>query len=231
MSFTFENAPSLREVIFEEDSQLEFIRDGAFRNAIALQTIQIPASVLVIREDACANTTNLRELSFERNSEITSIHPTAFVGSGLTLVVMGEIVLEGLNNRRMTLNLPQLRFGQNSNFYGAGNVTIVSRAQQINRFAMIARNPVYENPGFFGRLLGKPRKKTRSALPPELATEVGRYLMPAGVEPKSPAVLAARAAAATNATAGGARKPRTRKRGARRTQKRKPKRRRTMKRK
>jgi hypothetical protein len=94
---------------------------------------------------------------------------------------------------------------------------------------MISRIPLYEKQGFFGRLLGKP-KITRSALPPELATEIGRYLMPAGIEPKSPAALAARAAVANDA-AGGARKSKTRKRRARRTQKRKPKRRRTTKRK
>ena len=229
MSVMFENATSLREVTFEEDSQLEFIYDGAFRGAIALQTIQIPASVLSIREDAFANTTNLRELSFERNSEITSIHPTAFIGSGLTLVVIGEIVLEGLNDRRMTLNLPPLRFGQNTNFYGAGNVTIVSRAQQISSLMFSMRNT-----------------PTRPRIPDDLTRRVGTFLMPPDVIPKSRKALEARGAAMEEETegeefAGGARKSRRRKRGIRRssrkasrgrkTKKRKSKRRRTQKRK
>ena len=229
MFSTFENATSLREVTFEEDSQLEFINDGAFRGAIALQTIQIPASVLSISEDAFANTANLRELSFERNSEITSIHPTAFIGSGLTLVVMGEIVLEGLNDRRMTLNLPPLRFGQNDNFYGAGNVNIVSRAQQISSLMFSMRNT-----------------PTRPRISDDITRRVGTFLMPPGVVPKSRKALEARGAAMEEESegeesAGGARKSRRRKRGirrsgrkasrARKTKKRKSKRRRTQKRK
>jgi hypothetical protein len=228
------------------------IRQGAFQNATALQTIRIPAGVREIGDRAFANTQALREITFEQDSKITRIWYDAFGGSGLRLVAIGETAMNRLNSHAIWHNtlaavnpspfrpLPQLRFGENNNFYGKYNVKIVSRAQQINRFAMISRKPVYEKPSFFGRLLGKPPKKTRSALPPELATEIGRYLMPAGVEPKSPAVLAARAAAA-NATAGGARKSRKRKRGIRRLsrkapstrkiKKRKSKRRRTTKRK
>ena len=241
MRYAFNNATSLREVTFEPGSRLEMIRQGAFMDATSLQTIHIPASVIDIRDLAFTNTQSLREITFEQNSQIGYIGiNNTFSHSGLTKVVIGESALNRLNIDRQAHNLPPLRFGENNYFYGKSNVKIVSRAQQINRFAMISRKPVYEKQGFFGRLLGKPKKKTRSALPPELATEIGRYLMPAGVEPKSPAVLAARAATA-NATAGGAHKSRKRKRGirhlsrkvstTRKTKKRKPKRRRTMKRK
>lgn len=230
----FYNATSLGEVIFEPGSRLEIIREGAFMDATSLQTIQIPASVIDIRDLAFNNTPRLREITFEQNSQIGYIGINfTFSRSGLTKVVIGESALNRLNIDRQAHNLPPLRFGENNYFYGKSNVKIVSTSQQINTLAMIARKPEYKKRGLVGRFqetfLGKPKIITRKALPPELATEVGRYLMPAGVEPKSPAVLAARAVAATNATAGGARKSRTRKRGARRTQKRKPKRRRTMK--
>ena len=217
MSLTFENATSLREVTFEEGSQLEFIYDGAFRDAIALQTIQIPASVLSIREDAFANTTNLRQVIFEPNSEIIHIDPNAFRDSGLDLVVIGEIALERLNVERNTLNLTPLYFGPNNNFYGRDNVTIVSRAQQMYAFRG-RRAPGYRQ------------------LPRDAKDYIAKFLMPPGAQPKSSAALAARA----EDSAGGARKPRTRKRGIRRsgrkassaqkTMKRKSKRRRTQKR-
>ena len=218
MSLTFENATSLREVTFEEGSQLEFIYDGVFRGATALQTIQIPASVLSIREDAFANTTNLRQVIFEPNSEIIHIDPNAFRDSGLELVVIGEIALERLNVERNTLNLTPLHFGPNNNFYGRDNVTIVSRAQQMYAFRG-RRAPGYRQ------------------LPRDAKDYIAKFLMPPGAQPKSSAALAARA----EDSAGGARKPRTRKRGIRRnsrkasraqkTKKRKSKRRRTMKRK
>ena len=218
MNLTFENATSLREVTFEEGSQLEFIYDGVFRGATALQTIQIPASVLSIREDAFANTTNLRQVIFEPNSEIIHIDPNAFRDSGLELVVIGEIALERLNVERNTLNLTPLYFGPNNNFYGRDNVTIVSRAQQMYAFRG-RRAPGYRQ------------------LPRDAKDYIAKFLMPPGAQPKSSAALAARA----EDSAGGARKPRTRKRGIRRnsrkasraqkTKKRKSKRRRTMKRK
>ena len=213
----FSNATGLREVTFEEGSQLEFIYDGVFRGATALQTIQIPASVLSIREDAFANTTNLRQVIFEPNSEIIHIDPNAFRDSGLDLVVIGEIALERLNVERNTLNLTPLYFGPNNNFYGRDNVTIVSRAQQMYAFRG-RRAPGYRQ------------------LPRDAKDYIAKFLMPPGAQPKSSAALAARA----EDSAGGARKPRTRKRGIRRsgrkassaqkTMKRKSKRRRTQKR-
>jgi hypothetical protein len=112
--------------------------------------------------------------------------------------------------------LPPLRFGQNNNFYGAGNVTIVSRAQQISSLMFSMRNT-----------------PTRPRIPDDLTRRVGTFLMPPGVIPKSRKALEARGAAMEEdsegeESAGGARKSRRRKRGAQRTQKR---RRRIMKRK
>ena len=259
MIFTFENATSLREVTFEEGSEIISIGDGAFMGATALQTIEIPEGVTLIRqgafvnarslqtihfpksvkeigERAFANTSNLREITFEQGSEITRIGYDAFRNSGLNMVVIGESALNRLNNdvrsrnraeiessRRPIRFLQEGHFIENNNFYGADYVKIVSRAQQIDTLQLITKKPAYKKQGFFGKLLGKPKKQTRAALPDDMTREIAKFLMPARVEPKSPAALAARK--------GGARKSRTKKRVARKTQKRKPKRKRTMKRK
>jgi hypothetical protein len=286
---TFENATSLREVTFEEGSvlisigdyafmgataletiqipaEVQVIRQGAFQNATALQTIRIPAGVREIGDRAFANTQALREITFEQDSEITRIGYDAFRGSGLNMVVIGETALNRLNvdanarnqterasGRQPFRFLSQVRFRENNIiFYGAQYVTIVSRAQQINTLQLSTKKPGYKKApktGFARSLaetlrLKKPAPKTRPALPEELTREIGTYLMPKGVEPKSPAALVARAAAmeeeSEEEAAGGARKSRTRKRGIRRsgrkvsrtrkTPKRKPKRRITQKR-
>ena len=287
---TFYNATSLREVTFEEGSELisisdgvfaeasaletiripegvQVIRQGAFYNATALQTIRIPAGVREIGDSAFANTQALREITFEQDSEISNIGYDAFRGSGLTIVSIGETALNRLNANAVSRNrlaavdprpfipLPVVRFGENNNFYGKDNVKIVSRAQQINTLQLSTKKSGYKNPRKTGAVssiknaLGLSKLPTRKPLPKELAREIGTYLMPKGVEPKSPAALAARAAAmeeeseeeSEEEVAGGARKSRRRKQGIRRktrkaprtqrTQKRKPKRRRTMKRK
>lgn len=235
----FAEATALQTIQIPEGVML--IRQGAFYNARSLQTIRIPAGVREIGVAAFGNTQALREITFEQDSEISNIGHDAFRGSGLTLVAIGETALNRLNAGAISRNrlaavdprpfipLPIVRFGENNNFYGKNNVKIVSRAQQINTFAMIARKPEYKKRGVVGKFqekfLGKPKIITRKAIPQDLVRKIGNLMT--NIEPKSPAVLAARA----NDTAGGARKSKTRKRRARRTQKRKPKRRRTMKRK
>ena len=221
-------------------ARVTIIGQSAFKNATALQKIRIPKLVRVIGEQAFANTQGLREITFEQDSQIAEIGHDAFKESGLTLVVIGESALNRLNanadlynraeiesSRRPIRFLPEVKFREINDFYGAYYVTIVSRKQQIDTLQLITKKPAYKKQGFFGKLLGKPKKQTRVALPDEMTREIGRFLMPAGVEPKSPAALAARA----EGKEGGARKSRTRKRGARRTHKRKSKRRRTMRRK
>ena len=209
----------------------------AFKGATALQSIRIPASVKTIGDQAFFNTLVLREITFEQNSEITHIGYGAFGGSGLTLVAIGETALNRLNADANSLNasaiyrrpfrlLPEVHFGEHNDFYGKYDVKIVSRTQQINTLAMIARKPEYKKRGVVGRFketfLGKPKIITRKAIPQDLVRKIGNLMT--NIEPKSPAALATRA----EETEGGARKSRTRKRRARRTQKR---RRRTMKRK
>ena len=238
----FMGATALQTIRIPEGVML--IRQGAFVNARSLQTIYFPKSVREIGERAFAITSNLREITFEQDSEITRIGYDAFRGSGLNMVVIGESALNRLNADAKSRNLSEIassrrplrllsyvEFRENNNFYGADYVTIVSRAQQIDTLQLITKKSGYKKPpktGFIRSLaetlrLKKPAQKTRPPLPEAVTREIGKYLMPAGVEPKSPAALAARK--------GGARKPKTRKRGARKTQKRKSKRRRTIKRK
>jgi hypothetical protein len=230
----FHKTTSLQTIQIPEG--VTIIGQGAFKNASALQNIHIPKLVTTIGDQAFANTTSLREVTFEQDSQITSIGHDAFKESGLTLVVIGESALNRLNvnanlynqaeiesGRRPIRFLPEVQFREINEFYGKYYVKIVSRAQQIDTLQLITKKPAYKKQGFFGKILGKPKKQTRAALPDEMTREIGKFLMPAGVEPKSPAALAARK--------GGARKPRTRKRVARKTQKRKPTRKRTMKRK
>jgi hypothetical protein len=234
----FHHTTSLQTI--QIPARVTIIGQSAFKNATALQKIRIPKLVRVIGEQAFANTQGLREITFEQDSQIAEIGHDAFKESGLTLVVIGESALNRLNanadlynraeiesSRRPIRFLPEVKFREINDFYGAYYVTIVSRKQQIDTLQLITKNPTYKKQGFFGKLLGKPKKQTRVALPDEMTREIGRFLMPAGIEPKSPAALAARA----EGKEGGARKLKTRKRGARRTHKRKSKRRRTMRRK
>ena len=200
------------------------IGQSAFKNATALQTIRIPKLVRVIGEQAFANTTSLREITFEQDSQIADIGYDAFRGSSLTLVVIGESALNRINanadlynraeiesSRRPIRFLPEVKFREINDFYGAYYVTIVSRKQQIDTLQLITKKSGYKvhpKSGFIRSIketLGavKPAQKTRPPIPPELAREIGTYLMPAGVEPKSAAALAK----------GGARKHRTRKQG------------------
>lgn len=230
---TFEEGSMLQTIAggaFHKTTALQMIQipagvtiigQGAFKNASALQKIHIPKLVTTIGDQAFANTTSLREVVFDQDSQITSIGHDAFKESGLTLVSIGESALKRLNaeansrnrseiesGRRPIRILPEVHFGETNEFYGKYYVKIVSRAQQIDTLQLITKKPAYKKQGFFGKLLSKPKKQTRAALPDEMTREIGKFLMPAGVEPKSPAALANRK--------GGARKPRTRKRGIRR---------------
>jgi hypothetical protein len=239
----FFNASGLEKITFNRNSQMTHITARVFENATALNSINIPAEVREIEAYAFLNTPRLREITFDQNSQIASIHATAFSRSGLSLVVIGESALNRLNVERRALNMQPLRFGENNIFYGKANVKVVSRKQQTDMLHLAteaAGYPPRPATGFIGSiaqaigLRKPPPQKTRPPLPKHLANYTSSFLMEEDVVPKSPAALAARAAA--NATAGG-RKSRRRKRGIRRKSRKVPrtrktkKRRRTMKRK
>ena len=220
----------LQEVTFENGSRLETIEYQVFAMNAALQSIRIPASVREIADQAFFDTSSLVEVSFEQNSQITTIHPIAFIDSGLTRVAIGETALNRLNN-----NPRPLHFGPNNNFYGKEDVTIVSRSKQFNMFAMLAKRAGPPPPP--NSVLERPMP-----IPKSVADYTASFIIE-NVVPKSGNILSstefaeAVAAKAAKARKGGSRKSRRRKRGVRRrsrkasTTRRMQKRRRTMKRK
>ena len=263
----FFNASGLEKITFNRNSQMTFIDARVFENATALNSINIPARVVEIQAYAFLNTRMLREITFDQNSQIALIHATAFSGSGLEIVVIGESALNKLNVQRRALNIEPLRFGENNNFYGKRNVKIVSRKQETDMLHLVTKESGYPpRPatgiiGSIAQAIGlrtppPPPQKTRPPLPKHLANYASSFLMEEDVVPKSGNTLSdrefARAVAEANpekiaaanarvaaieATEGGARKSRRRKRGIRRKsrkaskKRRMQKRRRTMKRK
>ncbi len=235
----FYGASRLAKVTFNKNSKLETIEQGAFRGTQALKTFQFPANVKEIRQDAFngtsldtvripkmvtkigdnafSNTADLKEITFEQNSKIAHIGRNAFSGSGLTLVVIGETALERLNAERNTLNLPPfnfgemppLHFGENNNFYGKDNVTIVSMTETINTFALGVTKPGYKKRTLIKKLLRRPKQQTRPSRPRDVTNLVGEFLT--GINPKSRRVLDARSSRLASPTKGGSRNRKTRK--------------------
>jgi hypothetical protein len=193
----FSKTSSLKEVTFEEGSRLTYIgdaafaftpsltkisipdgvaniRDFAFFGATSLETIHIPVGLVDIGNGAFNNTSMLTEMAFKPGSQISRINRTAFEGSGLTKVIMGEPIMARLNAARSHVsNMPPLIFGTN-NFYGKDNVSIFSRAQQIATMHDIVRQ----------------KAKQKMAAPPEqVINKIGEMLT--GIKPQSDAVVEA----------------------------------------
>jgi hypothetical protein len=74
----FDEATSLREVIFEEGSRLEVIRNHAFCYTESLTTIRIPASVTHFGDGVFQNARNLREVIIEEGSRLQYIGDNVF---------------------------------------------------------------------------------------------------------------------------------------------------------
>jgi hypothetical protein len=62
----------LKEVVFREDCEMKGIR--GFRKCIALERIQIPASVAMINEEAFAKGAFLKEVIFEKEGQLLECH-------------------------------------------------------------------------------------------------------------------------------------------------------------
>lgn len=102
------------------------ISSGAFKSNQSLEKITIPSSVLSIEEDAFKDCSNLKEVVFEENSNITKISDRAF----FNCKKLNSINLE---------NLKALdKIGEKS-FYGVGvsNFVIPSTATQISNDAFM----------------------------------------------------------------------------------------------
>lgn len=131
----FENAQDLESVIFNPDSQLKTIGEGAFKNAKALTTIEIPSGIETIPFHAFEHASNLKSIKFDmEHSQLKTIEAgafnytdlyslylpksiqrvsqyTFFGNINLTEIHMYPSVLERLNADDLTT---QARFGMNS---------------------------------------------------------------------------------------------------------------------
>lgn len=76
----FSGCWELKEIFFEENSQLELISDYMFLECFSLVSIEIPASVTVIKECAFFNCRGLKKVSFEENSQMKTIGDNVFEG-------------------------------------------------------------------------------------------------------------------------------------------------------
>lgn len=74
----FYECENLKEVIFEEGSNLEEIKELAFCDCVNLESITIPKTVTKISAMAFAGCTNLKEVKFEENSKLRRINSQAF---------------------------------------------------------------------------------------------------------------------------------------------------------
>ena len=86
----FENCTNLKEVIFEEGSQLTSIGVAAFKNT-DLISITIPSSVEEISHSAFAHS-NLSEIAFQDDSKLEIIGSNSFVSTNLeTINIPGTV--------------------------------------------------------------------------------------------------------------------------------------------
>lgn len=69
----------ITEVTFSKNSTLETIGFSAF-DKTKLKSIQIPASVKIIKQQAFSNCSKLESITFEENSNLTDIGLNAFFG-------------------------------------------------------------------------------------------------------------------------------------------------------
>lgn len=94
--YAFHNCKSLESITFEENSHLTSIGDFAlgrsYSNIIPLyESIEIPSSVTHIGKYVFQNCTNLKNVTFEDNSQLVSIGDNAFSACGnLSLIDFGE---------------------------------------------------------------------------------------------------------------------------------------------
>jgi len=82
----------LRSIEFEQGSQLIQIGALAFRYAESLAAIEIPASVSRIGSAAFSRTPSLTTITFEADSQLTSIESGAFNQSGITAITLPRLL-------------------------------------------------------------------------------------------------------------------------------------------
>lgn len=103
--YAFDNTPKLESVVFNPDSQLTTIGEGAFNMASSLTSIEIPAGVKTIPFMAFSDASKLKSVTFLPNSQLHTIESNAFNNADLyslklppKLEVIGGFVFSGNNN-------------------------------------------------------------------------------------------------------------------------------------
>jgi len=103
--YAFDNTRRLASIVFNPDSQLTTIGEGAFNMATAVTSIEIPAGVETIPFMAFSNANKLKSVTFLPNSQLHTIESNAFSNANLyslslpsKLEVIGGFVFSGNNN-------------------------------------------------------------------------------------------------------------------------------------
>ena len=82
----FGNCTSLKDITFEEGSQLTVIESQAFAEDLPITSIEIPASVETIGDNAFCNANQLQNVTFEEGSQLQTIGQIAFAGTAITSI-------------------------------------------------------------------------------------------------------------------------------------------------
>lgn len=70
--FAFCSCKDIKQIKFEEDSQLEIIDDNAFKST-SIESTLIPSSVTQIEDSSFQNCHNLQKVQFNENSKLKAI--------------------------------------------------------------------------------------------------------------------------------------------------------------
>ena len=79
----FADSPNLKNIVFEEGSQLQSIGKNGFIGT-KIEKIKIPSSCKVIGSDAFGNCTNLFKFEFDNYSKLEKIEESVFYNSGIS---------------------------------------------------------------------------------------------------------------------------------------------------
>ena len=101
--------------------KIKAIGDSAFKNMSGLKTINIPASVTVIHENAFAGASMLSALTFDEGSLLTEIKASAFKDCGLTTLDISGTQVNKIGDYAFSGNksLSTLKFGTSVTNIGA----------------------------------------------------------------------------------------------------------------
>lgn len=120
-SYVFQYCTSLQTVDFGDNSQLQTIGDWAFYNCTNLTSITIPSSVISIGNSAFLGT-NLQTITFEDGSQFQSIN--GFIPSSIKHIIFeGNSSLISISDGTFSssVNLQTIDFGDNSQLQTIGN--------------------------------------------------------------------------------------------------------------